>query len=66
MNAKYEPPECCGETCGWAARAGVWVCQYRSHHRYNDFGEQVDEYGDTEFQAEIAAARRAHPSRTVG
>lgn len=62
----YEPPQCCGTTCGWAERAGVWVCEHRSHHRFNDFGEQVDENGDTALRAEIAVVRRAHPSRNLG
>lgn len=62
----YKPPECCGMPCGWAERAGVWVCDLRSHHRYNDFGEPVDENGDTALQAEIAAVRRANPSRALG
>lgn len=60
---RYEPPECCGLPCGWAERAGVWVCQHRAHHWYNDAGEPVDDEGNTEWQAQIVAARRANPSR---
>ncbi len=62
----YQPPTCCGEVCGWAERASVWVCDLNIGHRYNDDGVRVNDEGHTEWEAQIAAARRANPSRLLG
>lgn len=62
----YEPPRCCGEVCGWAEHAGVWVCQHRTDHCFNDDGVPVDRDGRTVRQQQIHLAREANPSRLLG
>lgn len=59
-SSAYSPPECCGQTCEWSEFQRFWICRHRDHHRYNDFGEEVDESGQTDLERQITLARRAH------